>query len=90
VFRFTGDAFSEGIVQQNLDNVPVRIYNPEKTLADCFKYRNKIGLDTTLEALKLYRELGDFKIDELMRFARVCRVEKVMRPYVEAFGMISK
>jgi predicted transcriptional regulator of viral defense system len=90
VFRFSGDAFSEGIVQQNLDNVPVRIYNPEKTLADCFKYRNKIGLDTTLEALKLYRERSNFKIDELMQFARVCRVEKVMRPYVEAFGMIIK
>jgi predicted transcriptional regulator of viral defense system len=84
IFWFSGQAFTEGIETHNIDDVSVRIYSPEKTLADCFKYRNKIGLDTTLEALKLYRERGNFNIDALMQFARVCRVEKVMRPYVEA------
>ena len=58
--------------------------SPEKTLADCFKYRNKLGLDTVLEALKLYRSRKRPNVDELMKFARVCRVEKVMRPYLEA------
>ena len=67
-----------------MDGVPIKIYCPEKTIADCFKYRNKIGLDIALEALKLYRERIDFKVDDLMHFARVCRVEKVMRPYLEA------
>jgi hypothetical protein len=62
----------------------VRIYSPGKTIADCFKYRNKIGLDTAIEALKLYRERKRFKADDLMQFARVCRVEKVIRPYLEA------
>jgi hypothetical protein len=67
-----------------LDGVQVRIYSPEKTIADCFKYRNKIGMDTAIEALKIYRERKRFKLDDLTRFARVCRVEKVIRPYLEA------
>ena len=62
----------------------VRIYSPAKTVADCFKYRNKIGLDVAVEALKLYRETKPFSVDETMYFARVCRVARVMRPYLEA------
>jgi predicted transcriptional regulator of viral defense system len=84
VFWFTGQAFTQGIENHKLDGVQVRIYSPEKTIADCFKYRNKIGLDTALEALKLYREGKRFKLDDLMRFARACRVDKVIRPYLEA------
>ena len=67
-----------------MDGIRARIYSPEKTLADCFKYRNKIGLDNALEALKLYRQRKRFKADTLVHFARICRVEKVMRPYLEA------
>ena len=63
VFWFTGRAFTEGVEVHKLDGVPVHIYSPEKTLADCFKYSNKIGLDTTLEALKLYRERRKTKIN---------------------------
>lgn len=77
-------AFEEGIEQHEVDGIPMKVYNPEKTLADCFKYRNKIGLDITLEALKFYRQRKRFDVDDLMRYAKVCRVEKVMRPYVEA------
>lgn len=84
VFWFTGNAFSDGVKQYDVDGTLVKIYNPEKTIADCFKYRNKIGLDVALEALKLYRERMRFKVDDLMHFARVCRVEKVIRPYLEA------
>ena len=84
VFRFSGDAFSEGIERHQVDSVQVRIYSREKTLADCFKYRNKIGLDTTLEALRLYRQQRRVNVDVLMRFAEVCRVASVMRPYLEA------
>jgi len=84
LFWFTGRAFAEGIETHELDGVNVRVYGPAKTVADCFKYRNKLGLDTALEALKLF--LRDMKGDpnELMSHARVCRVENVMRPYVEA------
>ena len=84
VFRFTGGAFKTGIESHNTEGVPLRVYSPEKTIADCFKYRNKIGLDTAIEALRLYRERKHFKINDLMRFGGVCRVEKVMRPYLEA------
>jgi predicted transcriptional regulator of viral defense system len=84
VFRFTGDAFTEGIDTPMVDGVQLRIYSPEKTLADCFKYRNKIGLDTAIEALKFYRDKKRVKVNELMRYARICRVEKVMKPYMEA------
>lgn len=83
VFWFGVKAFTEGIETHVLDRVRVRVYTLEKTLADCFKYRNKIGLDTAIEALRLYRNHRSVKIDELMRCARVCRVERVMRPYLE-------
>jgi len=84
IFWFSGQAFTHGIETHKIDAVPIRIYNPEKTIADCFKYRNKIGLDTAIEALKLYREKKRFKSNDLMQFAQVCRVEKVIRPYLEA------
>ena len=84
VFWFSGPAFEEGIEQHVVDGIALKVYSPEKTLADCFKYRNKIGLDVVLEALKFYRQRKRFQVDELMHYARVCRVEKVMRPYVEA------
>jgi len=83
-FRFTGKSFTEGIEIHRLDGVPVRLYSPEKTLADCFKFRNKIGLDVVIEALRFYRERRKIKVEELMRPASVCRVQKVIRPYMEA------
>lgn len=84
VFWFTGDAFSDGVESIEVDGVSVRIYSVEKTLADCFKYRNKIGLDTAVEALKRYVNSRRVQVDELIKYARICRVEKVMRPYLEA------
>ena len=84
IFWFTGEAFTEGIETPKVDGVQLRIYSPEKTVVDCFKYRNKIGLDTAVEALKLYLERKRIKVNELIRYARICRVEKVMRPYLEA------
>lgn len=77
-------AYGAGIETHELDGVSVRIYSPEKTLADCFKFRNKIGLDTAVEAVRFYRERRRFNVDALMRYAQICRVEKVMRPYLEA------
>ena len=84
VFRFATDAYSAGIDTPVIDGVAVRIYNPEKTLADCFKFRNKIGMDVVLEALKAYCEKRRKSLQKVLEYARICRVEKVMRPYLEA------
>lgn len=84
LFWFSGPAFSEGIEAHKVDGIEVRVYSPEKTVADCFKYRNKLGIDVAVEALRLYRRRKRARLDELMRLARVCRVERVMRPYLEA------
>lgn len=84
VFRFSSSSYSEGIAIKKVDDISVRIYCPSKTLADCFKYRNKIGLEVAVEALKRYRQTERFNVDEILYFARICRVENVMRPYLEA------
>jgi predicted transcriptional regulator of viral defense system len=83
-YRFTGGAFTEGVETHEVDGVPVRIYSAEKTLADCFKFRNRIGLDTAVEAVRFYRERRKVKVEALMHHASVCRVKKIMRPYLEA------
>ena len=83
-YRFTGEAFTSGVDAYDLDGVSISIYNPEKTLADCFKFRNKVGLDTVVEAIRFYRERRSIKVDDLMRYAKICRVNRVMRPYLEA------
>lgn len=81
--RFSGRALTEG-VEVTEGSFPLRVYNPAKTVADCFKYRNKIGLDVAVEALKECWRLGRFKVGELDHYARICRVEKVITPYLEA------
>ena len=83
-YRFTGEPFTEGIEMHDVDGVGIRIYNPEKTIADSFRFRNRIGLDTAIEALRSYRERGQPRVDELMRYASICRVTTVIRPYLEA------
>jgi predicted transcriptional regulator of viral defense system len=83
-YWFKGQAFTAGVETHKLDGVDIRIYSLEKTLADCFKFRNKIGLDTAVEAVRFYRERRNVNVDALMRYAAICRVEKVMRPYLEA------
>lgn len=84
VYRFTGRAFDAGIRRYPVDGVRIRIYDPEKTIADCFKYRNKLGLDVATEALKRWRGRKNWNMDRLMIYTRVCRVERLIRPYLEA------
>jgi predicted transcriptional regulator of viral defense system len=84
VFRFSPGPFAAGVETRKVDGIPVRIYSREKTLADCFKYRNTIGMDTTLEAVRLYRQQKQLNVTAIMEFAKVCRVSNVMRPYLEA------
>lgn len=83
VMRFSEAAFSSGVETHKIDGVNVRVYCPAKTVADCFKYRNKIGLDVAIEALRECRRNRKCKIDDLWKYAKVCRVANVMRPYLE-------
>ena len=82
--QFTGEAYTAGVVEVERDGVKLRVYDVAKTVADCFKHRNKIGLDVALEALKDVRAKRKATADDLWRYAKVCRVANVMRPYLEA------
>jgi predicted transcriptional regulator of viral defense system len=84
IYRFQGDAYTKGVESHLIDGVPVHIYCVEKTLADCFKFRNKIGQDVAIEALRLSWQSKNLDLNELLRYAKICRVENVMRPYLEA------
>ena len=84
VFRFSGNAFTEGIDTHEIDGVIVRVYNPAKTVVDCFKYRNKIGLDVALESLRDAWRQKKATMDELWHYAKICRMTNVMRPYLES------
>jgi len=82
--QFTGGAYTAGIEVIKRDRVKLRVYCVAKTVVDCFKHRNKIGLDVALEALKDARSKKKASADDLWRFAKICRVANVMRPYLEA------
>lgn len=84
MIQFARDAYVEGVEVFVRDQVNIRIYCVAKTVADCFKYRNKIGLDVALEALKDARAQKKATVDEIWRYAKICRVTNVMRPYLEA------
>ena len=84
VARFSGAALSEGIETHRLEGVAIRVYSAAKTVADCFKYRNKVGIDVAIEALRDFRRRHRGGATELARFAHVCRVTRVMQPYLDA------
>ncbi len=86
IVRFSGAALTAGVDEHEIEGVPVRVYNLAKTVADCFKYRNKIGLDVALEALREGWRERRFTMDELWHYAKICRVANVMRPYLEALA----
>ncbi len=81
---FSEASFEVGVETHLVENVRVHITNPAKTIADCFKYRNKVGLDVTLEALRDVISARTCTVDDLWRYAKVCRVTNVIRPYLEA------
>ena len=84
IVRFSGPARAEGIDEHMIDGVTVRVYNPAKTVADCFKYRRKIGTDVAIEALRDCWHSRRATMDQLWKYAAICRVTNVMRPYLEA------
>lgn len=83
-YRFSGQRFSSGIEHHTVDGAEMQVYNPEKTLADCFAYRSTLGMEVVLEALKLYHQRYRADYNRILEYARLCRVEHVMRPYLEA------
>jgi predicted transcriptional regulator of viral defense system len=87
VLRFSGRALTSGVETHVIEGVPVRVYNAGKTVADCFKYRNKFGLDVALEALRECWRGKKATMEELNRYAEICRVRNVMRPYVESLAL---
>lgn len=86
VARFSGQALSEGIEEYRVEGVTIRIYSAAKTVADCFKYRNKVGVDVAVEALRDFSRKHRGGATDLARFARICRVTRVMQPYLDAIA----
>ncbi len=82
--KFSKESYPVGIEKYKIDGAIVQVYSPEKTLADCFKFRNKIGMDIFLEAIKLYRSRFKPKVSEILKYARACRVESLIKPYLES------
>lgn len=83
IFRFSEPMFRAGVETHRVDDVPVRVYGAAKTVADCFKFRNRIGIDVAVEALRFLHARKKAPMRELLEYARLCRVERVMKPYLE-------
>ncbi len=82
--RLSQASYEAGVETHQLDGVPVKIYSREKTLVDCFKHRSDVGLETVLEAVRMYKAQGRIDVDTILRFAAICRVARVARPYLES------
>ncbi len=89
IFWLSERPYRAGIQEHRIGGIPVRMYSPEKSIADAFKFRNKIGLDVALEALKRYLQQGNVHLETLRAMARVNRVERIMQPYLEALLSMS-
>lgn len=84
IIRATGAALTDGVERHEIEGIQVPVYSAAKTVADCFKHRNKVGIDVAIEALRDCLRQRKCTVDDLWRYARVCRVQNVMRPYLEA------
>jgi predicted transcriptional regulator of viral defense system len=84
--HFSGEALSYGVKEKKLQGMIVRVFGPAKTIADCFKFPNKIGLEVALEALRDCYRQKKATMDELFMAARVCRVARIMQPYLESLA----
>ena len=86
IVRFASAALSAGVEEHRIDGVSVPVFIPAKTVADCFKYRNKIGLDVAIEALRECWRSKRCTMDDLWQYAKICRVQNVLRPYLESLS----
>jgi predicted transcriptional regulator of viral defense system len=84
VYRFDPKTFNEGLEVHHVDRKPLKIYNAARTVVDCFKFRNKLGLDVALEALRLARQRKRIQNRDLLHYARLLRVAQTMSPYLQA------
>jgi len=84
IVRFSQATLNAGVEKHQIEGVTVHVYSPAKTVADCFKYRNKVGIDVAVEALRDYLRNYRGQMDELAHFAGVCRVSRVMQPYLDS------
>jgi predicted transcriptional regulator of viral defense system len=84
IVRFSQKTLIYGVQEHSIEGVAVRVYSPAKTVADCFRYRNKIGLDVALEALRECKRKRRATTDDIWKAAKACRVANVMRPYLES------
>ncbi len=84
VIRISGEAYRRGIMQYLIDGIPVTMYDPAKTIADCFKFRSKVGIEVALGALKTYIKRPGAQVGDLREYARINRVESILQPYLEA------
>jgi len=84
IARFSIDSLNAGVETHYVDGADFRVFCAAKTVSDCFKYRNKIGVDVAVEALRDYLRRRKGTIDDLVKYGRICRVERVMEPYMEA------
>lgn len=84
VYRFTDKSLTEGIEKHEIDGHTIRVYNPSKTIADCFKFRRKIGIDIAIEALQEGLRQKKATVKQILKYAEICRVERVITPYMEA------
>ncbi len=84
--HLSGKSFTEGVEEHDVAGVAIHVYSAAKTVADCFKFRNKVGLDVAVEALRDYRKRHRKGLDVLWRFAEINRVARVLRPYLDAIG----
>jgi predicted transcriptional regulator of viral defense system len=87
IVHFSKAALNAGVEEHQIEGVNVQVYSPAKTVADCFKYRNKIGLDVAIEALRECRRARHCTMDDLWHYADICRVRNVMRPYLESLAV---
>lgn len=83
LLRLSPQVYKAGIETHRLDNIAVHVYSPAKTVADCFRFRNRLGTDVAVEALRLFHERKKASMRELLQYARLCRVERIMMPYLE-------
>jgi predicted transcriptional regulator of viral defense system len=83
IARFSAESLKAGVGSHDVEGAELRVFSAAKTVTDCFKYRNKIGVDVAVEALRDYLRQRKGPIDDLTKYARICRVERVMEPYLE-------
>ncbi len=86
VYRFSDKTLKGGVETKEFDGISVKVFNPAKTIADCFKFRNQIGLDVAIEALKRGINEGKASYNDIVKYAKLCKVERVIKPYLEAIG----